>query len=376
MGEIINAERLINRFLEYVSYDSESFHEKTLGERVAGDLKKLGLTVSTEGTDPGYMSEHPESFPNIYAFLPGNKEGKPLLFSAHLDTVSPGIGKKALIDKAGRITSAGETVLGADDVSGLSSIIEALNVIVENNLSHPDIEILISSAEEVFCEGAKRFDFTGIKSKNAYVLDLTGPVGRAAIAAPSIVSFDITVTGKAAHAGFEPEKGINALNIAVEALKDIETGHIDSETTVNFGTINGGSGKNIVPETVMISGEVRSMDHSRALKVKDDIFKRFSLAAKASGGKAETVFCEHVKAYRVSEGGKTVEHFKKAAEALGLQKEFIVTFGGSDGNYFNEVGIETIVLSSGMEKVHTTEEYTEAETLKKAAELTLNLMTL
>ncbi len=376
MGESINAERIINRFLEYVSYDSESFHEKALGERVAGDLKKLGLTVSTEGTDPGYMSEHPESFPNIYAFLPGNKEGKPLLFSAHLDTVSPGIGKKALIDKAGRITSAGETVLGADDVSGLSSIIEALTVIVENNLSHPDIEVLISPAEEVFCEGAKRFDFTGIKSKNAYVLDLTGPVGRAAIAAPSIVSFDITVAGKAAHAGFEPEKGINALNIAVEALKDIETGHIDSETTVNFGTINGGSGKNIVPGIVKISGEVRSMHHFRALKVKDDIFKRFSLAAKASGGSAETVFCEHVKAYRVSESGKTVEHFKKAAEALGLQKEFIVTFGGSDGNYCNEVGIETIVLSSGMEKVHTTEEYTEAETLKKAAELTLNLMTL
>ncbi|MBP5151926.1 MAG: M20/M25/M40 family metallo-hydrolase [Lachnospiraceae bacterium] len=372
----VNENRLLKRFTDYIGYDSESFHERALGERVADDLAKLGLFVSTEGTDPQYLLAHPQSFPNIYAILLGNRPGDPHLFSAHLDTVSPGIGKKAVIDEQGKITSAGDTVLGADDVSGLSSIIEALSVIIENNLPHPDIEVLISPAEEVFCEGAKRADFNRIRSKSAYVLDLTGPVGRAALAAPSIVSFDISIKGRAAHAGFEPEKGVNALNIAVEALKDIETGHIDSETTVNFGLISGGSGKNVVPETVKISGEVRSMDHSRALSVKDRIFKRFELAATALGGKAETVFHEHVKAYRVPEESLTVEHFKKAAGSLGITADFIETFGGSDGNYFNEVGLETIVLSSGMEKVHTTEEYTETETLKKAAELTVKLMTL
>ncbi|MCR5279411.1 MAG: M20/M25/M40 family metallo-hydrolase [Lachnospiraceae bacterium] len=372
----VNKERLVKRFSEYVGYDSESFHEKALGERVRNDLQALGLTVTTEGTDPDYLREHPEGFPNIYALLPGTAQGDPLLFAAHLDTVSPGKGKEALVKEDGGIVSKGDTVLGADDVSGLSAIFEALSVIKEKNLPHPDIEVLISPAEEVFCEGAKKFDFTSIRSKSAYVLDLTGPIGRAALAAPSIISFSIKVNGRAAHAGFEPEKGINALNIAVEALKDIKTGHIDKDTTVNFGTIRGGTGKNVVPETIEITGEVRSMDHSHALSVKDEIFERFDKAAKNAGGKVSVSFSEHVKAYRVAQTSDTVEKFLKAAEETGLKTEFIETFGGSDGNYYNEIGIETIVLASGMEKVHTTAEFTTVDALVRAAELTINLMTI
>lgn len=371
----IDPERLVKRFSEYVGYDSESYHEKALGERIKHDLESLGLKVSTEGTDSEYLKEHPASFPNIYAFLKGDKEGEPVLLSAHLDTVKPGTGKKLVVHEGGRITSEGDTVLGADDVSGLSAILEALTVVKEKGLSHPDIEVLISPAEEVFCEGASRFDYSKVRSKNAYVLDLTGPIGTAAYAAPTILSFEIEIKGRAAHAGFEPEKGINALNIAVEALKDLKTGHLDEQTTLNFGTIQGGTIKNAVPGFVRIEGEVRSMDGQRAINVKDRVFARFKEASDLYGGTLETHYTEHVKAYRVEKSSKTVDRFVKAAEALGLKPSFTETFGGSDGNYFNEIGIETIVLASGMEKVHSTEEYTTIDALFTAAELTVNLIT-
>ncbi len=368
-------ERVLKRFIEYVSYDSESYHEKALGERVKHDLEDLGLSVFTEGTQKEYLKAHPESYPNIYAYLKGDKEGEPLLLSAHLDTVKPGTGKEAIVNEGGRITSKGDTVLGADDVSGLSAILEALTVVKEKGLSHPDIEVLISPAEEVFCEGASRFDLSRIRSKSAYVLDLTGPIGTLAYAAPTVLSFEIEIKGRAAHAGFEPEKGINALNIAVGALNDLKTGHLDEQTTLNFGTIQGGTIKNAVPGFVRIEGEVRSMDGQRALSVKDRVFARFKEASDLYGGTLETHFTEHVKAYRVEKSGKTVERFVKAVKDLGLTPSFTETFGGSDGNYFNEKGIETVVLASGMEKVHSTEEYTTIDALVTAAELTIKLIT-
>ena len=198
--------------------------------------------------------------------------------------MAPGIGKKAIVGDDGIIRSDGNTVLGADDISGIVSILEALRTIREKGLKHPDIEVLITTAEEPFCEGAKYFDYRILKAKQAYVLDLNGPIGTAAIKAPSIVSFEIEIKGKAAHAGFAPEDGINALNIAVDSLSKLTTGHIDSETTVNFGTISGGTGKNIVPERVTITGEIRSTNHENALIITEEVFQTFRHMAKKAGG--------------------------------------------------------------------------------------------
>ena len=61
-------------------------------------------------------------------------------------------------------------------------------------------------AEEVFIKGTDQLDFTKLRAKEAYVLDLSGAPGAAALRAPSLISFSVTVKGKAAHAGFNPEK--------------------------------------------------------------------------------------------------------------------------------------------------------------------------
>ena len=66
----------------------------------------------------------------------------------------------------------------------------------------------------------------------------------------------------------------------------------------------------------------------------------------------------------------------KACKKTGLTPGTITTFGGSDANRLNAAGIPTIVYACGMEKVHSTEEYTYIPDLKRSAELTLNLMTI
>ncbi len=362
---MVNEKRLTENFIRLTAIDAESGDEAAMRAYLIGELAKLGVDPETDGAG------------NLLARLPGTSPGDALLFSAHMDTVSPGRGKKAVLHPDGKITSDGTTVLGADDASGIASIIEALTVIRENDLPHPEIEILFTVGEEIYAMGSARFDYSRLKSKTAYVLDLTGDIGTAAIAAPTLLSLDITVHGRAAHAGFASEHGINALSIAANALSQIKTGRTSPDTTVNFGTIEGGDGKNIVPGKIHITGEVRSMRHEAALSEAQSVEEVFRREAERLGGTAEVSFAEEIHAYRISEEEPVIRRLREATESLGWGEPTLVdTFGGSDNNQFVQHGLSGVVLSSGMELVHSTEEYTEVSALIKSAELTLKLMTL
>lgn len=358
-----NRKRILDEFQKLVRFDAESGHEEEIGVCLQRKLQDLGLSVSKDKAG------------NLYGFLPGTRSGDALLFSAHMDTVCPGRGKKAVLHEDGRVTSDGTTVLGADDVSGLTAILESLTVIQEKELLHPDLEILFTTGEELFCLGSAAFDYTCLRSRSAYVLDLTGPVGTAAVLAPSILSVDIAVTGRASHAGFAPEAGINALTISARALSELKTGHTDPETTVNFGVISGGEGRNIVPAEIHMQGEVRSLDHQKALEQANLIRDCFLRESEALHGKAEVTVTENIRAYRVPEDAPVVRHFRRALSDLGYgEGKLISTFGGSDNNNFALHGISGIVLACAMENVHSTSEYTDVSQLQKAAELTLRLM--
>ena len=375
----VNRDRIKEEFFHLTTFDAESFHESKIAAYVKEKLKNLGLRVEEDGARERIGKEHPESketASNLYAYLEGTKPGNAILFSSHLDTVKPGVGKKAILQEDGRITSDGSTVLGADDVSGLVSILEALTVIKENHLEHPDLEILFTVAEEPYCEGSRFIEYERLKAKEGYVLDLDGAVGRAANAAPSILSLRIGIKGKASHAGFAPEQGINALSIAADALSNVRTGRVYNDLTVNFGTIHGGSGRNIVPEYVEIDGEIRGLEHEKALCEAELIREIFEKAAKKYGGEVLLTVKEHIHSYHVSEEKNVVQRFKRVASEgrQSTKPECITTYGGSDANRLNEHGIETIVLACAMEKSHSTEEYAVLYELEKSAEQVLRLM--
>ena len=222
---MIDRSRLLSAFEKLVAFDSESFHESAVKDHLRGALEALGLEV-TEDDAASALRDRGADAGNLYGFLPGTRAGAPLLFCAHMDTVAPGRGKRAVVREGGTVTSDGTTVLGADDAAGIAAILEALTVIREESLPHPDLEILFSAAEEPYCRGTSVFDYTLLRSGTAYVLDLTGGIGTAAVRAPSILSLEITVTGKAAHAGCAPEDGINALSIAASALAALPTGQV------------------------------------------------------------------------------------------------------------------------------------------------------
>ena len=372
---MINKERIINEFNKLISFDSLSFHEKNIYEYLINKLKSLGLKIIVDEAGKK-LSNNNDSGNNIYALLEGNKKGEPILFSSHMDTVSPGINKKAIID-GDIIKSSGDTILGADDVTGIVSILEALNIIKENNLSHPDIEVVFFVAEEPYCKGSSVFDFNIIKSKIAYVLDLQGSVGTAAISAPSIFSFEIDVLGKSAHAGFEIEKGISSILISSEAISKIKFGRLDENTTLNIGTINGGDGKNIVPEKTIIKGELRSNNRIYALDILNNIKDVFDEVSKKYNGISKFSYNEDIMAYKIDINSYVVKRYQNALNSLGYGKAILVdTFGGSDNNNFNKNGILGIVITNAMNNIHTKNEYFKISELIKSINITLKLMTM
>ena len=375
----VNRDRIIEELIKLTSFDAPSYQEKEIAKYLKDKLKELGLEVEEDDARNSLLAEdasRTKTASNLYAYLMGS--GDPILFSSHMDTVNPGVGKKAILTDDGRITSDGTTVLGADDVSGLVSILEALTVIKEKNLPHPNLEILFTVAEEPYCSGSRFVDYGKLKAKEGYVLDLTGPVGTAATAAPSILSLKIGIRGRAAHAGFNPEKGINALSIAADALANIRTGRVYENLTVNFGTIRGGSGRNIVPEEVWIEGEIRCLEHEKALCEADLIKEIFEKAAKKYGGAIRFELTEHIRSYGISKRKNVVKRFLSAASDVTTLEspETITTYGGSDANRLNANNIDTIVLACAMENSHGTDEYTTVAELERIAELTLRLMTI
>ena len=365
----VRVKRICDEFAELVAIDSESLGERRMADRLKEKLRGLGFSV--EEDDAGKRLGGNAG--NVFACLPGDLPGPPLLFSAHMDTVAPGTGKKAVFHRDGTVTSAGDTVLGGDDLLGAVQILEGVRAVREAGLPHRSIEILFPVAEELYCPGTAVFDYTKIRAKEAYVLDYFGKVGSAALSAPSILSFEAEVRGKAAHAGSEPEKGVHAINLMSRAIASLPQGHLDEETIRNVGLIRGGTATNIVPDCCVCRGEVRSRVHAKALKAADEVEEIFRRACGPEAGVTVRVRI-HLEAYRISPEEEVVKRFLRAADRIGITPALTETFGGSDNNNFVLHGIRGIVLSNGMYRMHSCGEYTTKEDMKKGAELVAALI--
>ena len=365
----INTNRLIHTFQKIVSIDSTSFEEREIADFLIHQYRELGIELDEDNS----AQQTGGNCGNLHGILQGTIDMPPLLFCAHMDTVEPSKNKKAIIHDDGKITSDGTTVLGSDDAAALAVILEAGRVLQEQSIAHRPIEFLFTTAEEPYCEGISHMDFAVLQSREAYVFDLSGAVGGAALQAPTILSFCVKFLGKAAHAGFAPEDGIHTIQAAVQALSEIPNGRIGS-TTVNVGTISGGLQNNIVPDECSFTGEIRSYVDEQAQQQLEHIKCVSQRAADQIGASVEITYKRHVTAYHISKNHQVAVRFRNACKTLGLPCELISTFGGSDNNYLALHGISGIVPATAMNQVHSCQEYTTISELENAARLALQLM--
>lgn len=364
-------EKIAEVFGKLVSIDSPSLKEREMADYLKKLFGEIGVELEEDQTGEATGS----NAGNLFARLEGEAGSEPLLLGVHMDTVEPSRNKKAVFHPDGTVTSNGTTALGADDLAGVTAIYEAVRYLKEKNIPHRTVEILITTGEELYCKGANAFDYSKVRSKEAYALDLSGKIGAAAYAAPTLISFSASVKGKAAHAGFYPEKGINSIQAAAKAIARLSQGRIDENTTANIGVFAGGTGTNIVPEACTAKGEIRSLNHEIAMKLLKEYHEIFQEEAEKARAALEWEEKLNIIAYETDLGGKAAENYRKAVEKTGLEPEFEKTFGGSDNNAFAQHGIEGLVIATSMNQVHSCSEYCSIPEIRQVSEILVNLCT-
>ena len=377
---MIDTERLTEEFARQAAISSPSFREGEMARYLTERLHRMGAEVFMDGAGERVGGE---SGNLIAAFPARGKEGAPLMLSVHMDTVGPAARVVPLLTD-GVFTSAGETILGADDKAGIAEIIEALEVVRENNIPHGPIEVVVTVCEEVGLLGAKHLDFSRISSRRGLALDTSG-VDLLIHRAPAANKMRFEITGREAHAGIAPEKGISAIEVAAAAVASMHLGRIDGETTANIGTIQGGQATNIVAKKVILEGEARSHDPEKLTRQTEHMISCLEEAARKLAREFDgETFTPEVKTEVVTDypamavplEGSIIQLVQEASSRLQRPLEIRAAGGGSDANIFNGQGIETVILGTGMTNVHSADECVRVEDMARVAGLLVEVIRL
>lgn len=357
----VSTDRALRQFLDLVQIDSPTYEEQVVAAVLERALAALGLEVENDRSGPNGVG-------NIVGRLAGDGAGEPIALLAHMDTVEPGRGIKPRVED-GVVRSDGTTILGADNKQSVAAILEALRALRESGVRHGPVEVVFTWAEEKGHRGAKSVDLARLRSRMAFVFDVTGPIGTIVNEAPSSVALKATFQGRAAHAGIEPERGINAIAAAARAVARMRLGRLDAETTANVGLFHGGTARNAVPELATFEAETRSMDEEKLQRQVEAMRAACEGAAAELGASLELEVTRSYSGYRFSPDDPVVRRARDAIARIGLQPTLSATGGGSDANSLNERGLPTVNLSTGMRDLHSVRESVDVADVGKLAEL-------
>jgi tripeptide aminopeptidase len=370
---MIDGARLKDEFLDLVSISSPSRREGKVARRLETILKGMGASVEVDGAGEQIGGDTG----NLLARFPGNTPGAPVfLLSGHMDTVGPAEAVHPVVD-GDVVRTDGTSVLGGDDKAGVVAILEAIRVLRERNLPHGDLEVVLTICEEYGLLGAKHFDAGRLRARRGLVLDVDG-VCELITRAPAANRMTFTVHGLAAHAGICPEQGMSAIRIAAEAIAAMKLGRLDPETTANLGVIQGGLAGNIVPETLTVRGETRSLSlekleaqtaHMRRCFDEAAARHRVRVGDRAYQARVEAQVERQYGRLHVRDEAGIVRLVQSAATALGRTCPTRGTGGGSDANVFVERGLEVANLACGMREIHTVNEWVDVRDLVLTAGL-------
>lgn len=371
---MINEDRLVKLFCDLCLVDAPALAERESVEWTKAYLQPLADQYGLEMWEDNAGEKIGGNANNLFVRFRGTLSEAPRIFlSAHFDTVEPTAGLK-IVEEHGVFKSASDTILGADDKSGMAPAIEALRHFLESGEPCGEVTLLFSVAEEIGLTGADAMDVEDLELDYGYVLDTGPPVGTFVTRTATHDKMDITIHGRPAHAGKDPENGINALQVASTAIAGMKVGRIGPETTSNLGLVAGGTAVNVVMPSVTIRAEARSTSVEELDAQVAHMIGRFEDAAKEWGAEVEVHHHRHYGSYHISGETEVVQVAQEAARALGLSGDLRTTLGGSDANVFNAKGLPSIVAATGMKAIHTHEENISREDLVKTAELCVELV--
>jgi tripeptide aminopeptidase len=360
--------RLTGTFVELCRIDSTFGRERACAQRVAAELRGMGLDVEEDDAAAQTGAE----CGNLLARIPGRSD-RIVLLCAHLDTVEATAPiEPVLVD--GGWENAHDGILGADNKAAVAVILEvARRASIEG--SPVGLELLFTVSEENALAGAKAFDTGLLRSEFGYVFDHASPIGEIVTASPTYFRLTAEFHGRAAHAGIRPEDGRSAVVAAAHAVAAMPLGRLDAQTTANVGSIAGGVGStNVVPERCRVLAEARSLDPERVEKVMAQLVDATHDGASFAECDVDVVVEKLFDGYRTKPSAAPVVAAEAALRACGYVPSRIATGGGSDANAFATSGFTCVNLANGTERNHEPTERVSAGALEGMLDVALELV--
>ena len=332
---LANLERLVNT--DCGSYTKDGVDE--IGRFVAGFLAELGAAVEARPDPSGRLGS------TIVGTLDGDEpDGLRLLLIGHMDTVfDPGTAAERpfRIDANGIATGPGVT----DMKSGLLAGLYALRAILATAgrpfgritfVANPDEEIGSPTSTPHIRALAADVDA-------CLVLECARANGDIVSSRKGIVDARIEVTGRAAHAGVEPEKGRSAILAAADLVGRLHAlnGRWDG-VTVNVGVIDGGTRPNVVAERCSLEVDVRAVARDALVTAEAEIARLLESLVVPDTTATITEMARWWPMEKLERSGRLVEHAVALAGRLGFELRDAATGGASDANTTAGMGIPSV----------------------------------
>ena len=390
----------VDRFLKYVTYDTQSDEESTSFPSTEKQ-KKLSKDLAEELKQLGLEDAHMDDWGYVMATLPSNTNKKvdPIAFIAHVDT-SPAVSGKDVnpvirknykggdikLENGGYIitvndnpdlknmigydiiTTDGSTLLGADNKAGVSEIVDAVNYLLTHpEIKHGDIKVCFTPDEEVG-RGTEKIDLTKLGAKYAYTIDGSskGELETETFSADAVV---IKFFGKNIHPGYAKNIMINSIKVASHFIDNLPKGTLSPETTdgregyVHCGSFNGNE------ELTTLKFIIRDFETAK-LKDYEEILKKLAeeVVAKYPGAKMEFQVIEQYRNMKeiLDKHPHVNEYAIVAMERLGIKPIMHPIRGGTDGSRLSFMGLPTPNIFAGEHSFHSQLEWVAIQDMEMA----------
>jgi tripeptide aminopeptidase len=361
-------------FAELCRIESPSGSERACAERVIAELRGLGVSTLEDDAGPRAGSECGNLLARIPASEAATSDAPRMLLCAHLDTV-PLLAPVEPVLVDGFWENANEGILGADNKAAVAVMLALARHVCRNGCG-VELELLFTVCEETALAGARAFDAGRLSSDFGYVFDHASPIGEVVVDSPTHFRIEADFRGAAAHAGIRPELGRSAILAAAHAISAMRVGRLDEQTTVNVGTIAGGSAMNVVPERCSVVAEVRSLDETQAEATVAEVVDRMHEAANLPQCECDVDIAVQrtFQGFHLTPAKRAVRVAEAALQACGHEPVRILSGGASDANALLVDGVEVVNLANGTEKNHEPGERVSVTALEQMLDVALALL--
>lgn len=404
---MINKQNLIDRFISYVTIDTESDPENLafpstekqwdLAHILVKELTEIGMSEITldencyvMATLPsnidyqvptiGFVS-HIDTTPdftgaNIKPQIHHNYDGKDILLNKEENIVlSPSYFDDLLLYKGQTIiTTDGTTLLGADDKSGITEIMTAMEYLINHpEIKHGNIRICFTPDEEVG-KGAHKFDVEKFGAEWAYTMD-GSQIGELEYENFNAAGAKITISGKIVHPGYAKGKMINSMTIANDFINKLPRNEVPESTEGYEGFFHLYQLEGKVEKTVL---QYIIRDHDKELfEGRKEQMLAIVKHMNAELG-ADLIHIEiKDQYYNMKEKVVPVMHIVDIAEEvmndLGITPLIKPIRGGTDGSQLSYMGLPCPNIFAGGHNFHGRYEYVPVESMMKATEVIVGI---